>query len=115
MTREMLRELIRQSPDTAMALLRLQAQTIRMLSSQLDSITFVSVKGRIAQFLLRSLHSTGVRTVVTTHEEIAAVVGASRVTVSKLITQLCAAGIIRTGYGFVTVLLPEELEKLAAG
>lgn len=111
-SREMLMDMIARDPGTAMALLKHQAQTIRMLSSQLDSVTFVNVKGRIAQFLLRAYHTTGNMTIVTTHEEIAGVVGASRVTVSKLMTQLSRSGCIKTGYGFVTILSVDELEQI---
>ncbi len=107
----MLTGIIRQSPDAAMEIFRLQAQTIRMLSSQLDSMTFVSAKGRIAQYLLRASGGKD-RIVQTTHEEIAGVIGVSRVTVSKLMRQLVSEKVIRTGYRFVEITDRESLERL---
>ena len=107
----MLTGIIRQSPDAAMEIFRLQAQTIRMLSSQPDSMTFVSAKGRIAQYLLRASGGKD-RIVQTTHEEITGVIGVSRVTVSKLMRQLVSEKVIRTGYRFVEITDRESLERL---
>lgn len=112
--KDMLINIIKASPQTAMELFRIQAQTIRMLSSQLDSVTFISVKGRIAQFLLESAISSGNNEIKTTHEEIASVVGASRVTVSRLMTQLSAEGIVRTGYRMVKIIDYTALEALCS-
>lgn len=111
-TRDMLISIIKSSPETAMELFRIQAQTIRMLSSQLDSATFINAKGRIAQFLLEAAVSGAGDKIQATHEEIAAAVGASRVTVSRLLTQLADEGIIKTGYKTVTVISRSALKEL---
>ena len=97
------------SPQLAMELFALQAQTIRMLSQQLGSITFLSARGRIAQVLLRSLSVSDNNVILTTHEDIANMVGTSRITVSKILARLASQGIISTGYRSVTVLEPELL------
>ena len=52
--KSILTDIIRREPRTAFEIFRLQAQTIRMLSSQIDGMTFQTAKSRIAQFLLRS-------------------------------------------------------------
>ncbi len=111
--RSTLTEIIRKNPQTAMELFKLQAQTIRMLSSQLDSITFSSADSRIARFLLESMHPVANGFVVkTTHEEIASVAGVSRVTVSKFMMRLSKLGAVKTGYKIITILNPEQLKEL---
>lgn len=109
---EKLKETIRSNPEIAMELLRMQAQTIRMLSMQVDSITFLQANNRIAQFLLQSavLHS-GVWVVPTTHEEIASVVGTSRVTVSKIINSFAEKGMVKTGYRKIIILSVDKLRE----
>lgn len=111
--KEKLKEFIRSNPEIAMALLRMQAQTIRMLSAQVDSITFLQADSRIARFLLQSavLHD-GEWVVQATHEEIASVIGTSRVTVSKIVNAFAEKGILRTGYRKIILLSPERLEQL---
>lgn len=109
---EILTDTIAKNPQIAFELLRLQAQTIRMLSAQLDSMTFVGAKGRIARFLIHSLPRPDERHVSTTHEEIAGVIGVSRVTVSKIMTQLVRDGILKTGYKYIEILDKQQLELL---
>ncbi len=104
--RYMLTDMVRRNPDTALELLRLQAQTIRMLSSQVDSITFDSAEQRILHLLSQSMQNSGDNTIVITHEEIGNAVGVSRVTVSKIMSRLCSEGIIQTGYRCIKVLRP---------
>lgn len=110
--KHLLTDIIKKSPETAMELFKLQAQTIRMLSAQVDSMTFTDARCRIASFLLRSVRTTGDCRIKTTHEEIASVVGVSRVTVSKIMTKLASEGIIKTGYGSVLVADTEKLAEI---
>lgn len=107
-----LMEIIRKNPQTAMELFKIQAQTIRMLSSQVDSITFLSAHSRIARFLLESMRMTSSGLLAnTTHEEVASAVGVSRVTVSKFMIELSRLGIIKTGYKTIKILNPEKLKE----
>lgn len=106
-------DLIRRTPSAAMELLRLQAQTIRMLSAQVNSITFDDAAGRIARYLLSAMTQNGIAAV--THEEIAGAVGVSRVTVSKIISRLSREKILRTGYRCLELVQPEALKALCRG
>ncbi len=110
--KNILTDIIRKNPQTAMELLRLQAQTIRMLSAQVDSMTFTGATVRIAQFLIQSSHNSGSDTVAVTHEEIGSVVGVSRVTVSKIISRFVAEGIVKTGYKSIMILNKKRLSEL---
>ena len=108
--RDTLLSIISRSPQTALELLRLQASTVRMLSRQVDSMTFIDAKGRIAQFLLTAAGAGNI--VHTTHESIAAAVGVSRVTVSKLMAQLASDGAVRPGYRCIELTDKKRLEDL---
>lgn len=93
--KEQLTGLISEFPGLAFELLEILANRIRMLSSQLDSMTFMQADARIAQLLLKSEKNNEV---FLTHEEIANTVGVSRVTVSKTLSRFAKKGYIATEY-----------------
>lgn len=95
-----LTELIRKEPKIAFELLEILAYRIRLLSSQIDSMTFKQADARIAQLLIESEIDGTIRL---THEEIANTVGVSRVTVSKILGDFSKRGIISTEYGYVKI------------
>lgn len=98
-------------PDFAMTLLNLQARSIRMLSSQVSSITFLQADCRIARLLIQlsERDKSGKCYVRLTHEEIGDIIGVSRITVSKILNSMGANKIIKTGYREIMI---EDLEKL---
>ena len=100
---------IAQHPTLAFELLEILANRIRLLSSQLDSMTFMQADARIAGLLLESEHN-GI--VAITHEEIANTVGVSRVTVSKTLSRFAKSGYISTEYRRILIKSREGLEKL---
>lgn len=105
--------LIKDKPELALELLEIQATRIRQLSAQIDSITFMKADGRIARLLLQSISSeSGEDTVNYTHEEIAGIVGVSRVTVSKILNQFKRSGFLKTDYGKIVVLNRNELYRI---
>ena len=104
-----LTDIIAQHPTLAFELLEILANRIRLLSSQLDSMTFMQADARIAGLLLESEHD-GI--VAITHEEIANTVGVSRVTVSKTLSRFAKSGYISTEYRRILIKSREGLEKL---
>ena len=110
--KDMLTKIIKDDPEKAFEIFSLQAKTILKLESRLDNMTFVSAKGRIARFLIQSLKNPDQRKVTTTHEEIANIIGVTRVTVSKIIIQLVKDNIIKTGYKSIEILDKEKLIML---
>lgn len=98
-------------PKLAFELLEILANRIRLLSSQLDSMTFLQADARIARLLLQN-ESNG--SVSLTHEDIAASVGVSRVTVSKTLGRLAAKGDIATAYRKIVIKNRAGLEELSA-
>lgn len=106
----MLTELFSQNPKLAFTLLEILANRIRLLSFQLDSMTFLQADARIARILLEN-ESDGV--ISLTHEEIADVVGVSRVTVSKILGKLTKKGILSTEYRKIIIKDSKYLEEIS--
>ena len=106
-----LTDIIAQHPTLAFELLEILANRIRLLSSQLDSMTFMQADARIAGLLLESEHDGSV---AITHEEIANTVGVSRVTVSKTLSRFAKAGCISTEYRRILIKSRELLKKNCA-
>lgn len=104
--------LIKDNPKLALELLKIQATRIRQLSSQIDAITFMKADGRIASLLLRSASSNIVNY---THEEIAGIVGVSRVTVSKILNRFKREGLLKTDYGKIVLINTVELKRISQG
>ncbi len=104
--------LIRENPRLALELLKIQASRIRLLSGQIDSMVFMKADGRIARLLLQNMNA-GDNTVTLTHEEIAGMAGASRVTVSKTLNNFKRKGILLTDYGRIVILNTDALRKIS--
>lgn len=102
--------LISDNPRLAFELLEILANRIRLLSVQLDSMTFMQAEQRIARLLLES---SGNDRVSLTHEEIATAVGVTRVTVSKTLARLSKTGVLATEYRSVIIKDRAALEEIA--
>lgn len=109
---QLLINLIQSNPDIAMELLNIQAKRIRELSAQIDSMTFLQADGRIARLLLQSCNSNS-STVNLTHEEIAGIIGVSRVTVSKILNSFKRKGYLKTAYRKIILVDKNSLYALS--
>lgn len=105
-----LTELFSQNPKLAFRLLEILANRVRLLSFQLDSMTFLQADARIARILLEN-KTDGI--INLTHEEIADVVGVSRVTVSKILGKLTKKGILSTEYRKIIIKDSKYLEEIS--
>lgn len=108
-----LEHILRTHPELALPLLRYLARTVRLLSSHVDDISFRPADRRLAGALLRQAGSGA--QLRTTHEELGTAVGASRVTVSRVLSRFAARGWIGTGYGAIRILDRPALEDFAQG
>ncbi|MCQ2514955.1 MAG: Crp/Fnr family transcriptional regulator [Ruminococcus sp.] len=106
---ESLMELIKKYPRIAFELLEILSNRIRLLSAQIDAMTFMQADARIAQLLIESEAGGEIKL---THEEMAAVVGVSRVTVSKILGKFVKSGIISTEYGRVIIKNRDRLSEI---
>lgn len=108
-TRRSLTECIRRDPQFALDLLTYLSQTIRMLSAQVDSMTFLRADRRIARLLLSLSAADGAAH--TTHDDLAELAGVSLVTVSRVLARFAARGWIKTGYRTVRIRDAGGLKK----
>lgn len=98
------------NPDLAIDMLKYLSRTIRMLSIQVDHMTFLQADKRLAKMLISlSEHCK----VYATHEELASLIGVSRVTVSKLLIKFVKNQWIRTQYRCIVIRNLVELQKFA--
>lgn len=105
-----LTNLFAKHPKLAFELLEILSNRIRLLSAQLDSMTFLQADARIARLLLQSEKDGRV---ALTHEEIASAVGVSRVTVSKTLGKFSANGDISTAYRKIVIKNRARLEEMS--
>lgn len=111
--RAALDRVFRQHPELALPMLQYLAKTIRMLSHYVDEATFLPAGARLARHLL-----SGAKEGVPfpcTHEELGFAIGASRVTVSRLLADFTRRGLVKTGYRSITVLDRAALEQESSG
>jgi CRP-like cAMP-binding protein len=106
-----LHEPFKARPELALSLLRITALKQRALATKLAQAHAPSPEGRIGEFLLRLSKLYAVPTphgnviqVYLTHEQIAAITGTSRVTVTRTLTRLRKAGAIAVEDGRIRVI-----------
>ncbi len=109
--RDTLDQALRRHPELALPLLQYLARTVRLLSSQVDHMSFLSADKRVARYLLSQ--TTGGEPLRRTHEEIGNAVGVSRVTISRVLGALVRGGLVETSYHSVRVTNRQGLERLA--
>lgn len=109
--RQMVLEELSASPELALALLKYLARTVRLLSTQVDTMAFLRGEQRVARCLLSLPRDAG-GTVRCSQEEIASAVSVSRVTVNRILQRFAQAGLVETGYGVVRLLDAAGLEDV---
>lgn len=109
-SRPVLLNCFQREPGLAMHMLQLLANTVRMLSAQVDSMTFLQADKRLARLLITLTAGREDAPVPYTHEELANLAGTSRVTVSKILGAFQRKGWVRTGYRSVVVTAPAALD-----
>lgn len=102
----------RREPRLAMSLLACLSQTIRMLSAQVDALSFREADERLARLLLNLSEGGSVRA---THEDLACLAGVSRVTASRVLAGFARKGWIETRYRGIVVLDPGGLGGVPGG
>lgn len=95
--RQAAQQLFSARPDLAMAMLKYMARTVRLLSGHVDDISFLGADKRIARLLL-TLYADARGPIRCTQEEIGIAVGASRVTVSRILRNFVRKGWVKTEY-----------------
>lgn len=114
-----LRTALSDMPSLAEALLAVTAAKQRVLARRLLALTQASPKSRIVEMLLRlsaiyGRREEGEMLIETrlSHEQIAALIGVTRVTVTRALTELTNDGVIRVERTAVRILDLDQLENL---
>lgn len=105
--------------DLAFKVLKLVGLKRVEIETRLEELAYCSVSERIASLLTRMTKRHGVKDdggikirPRLTHRDIAFLVGASRETVTEILNQMKAQGVIDTSFMSITVRDPEALERL---
>lgn len=109
--RESILTCFREQPDLALSMICSLSRNVRMLSTQINEISFLPAEQRLARFLVEE-SGYGVRQVSYTHEEIGSMIGSSRVTVSRILRTFAEQRLICTSYRKIEVLQPKQLSRL---
>lgn len=104
MTRAQMEELIRHKPELAIKLVETLAARLREAEARLRELAYERVEGRLLYLLLRLAEQFGRRRgelvclgVRLTHEELAAMIGSTRETVTATLSGLARRGVLRSG------------------
>lgn len=92
-----------QDPSLALNFIEFLSKKVRMLSNEIDNISFLSAEKRIAQYLINMNLYTNC-SIHCTHEGIGRAVGASRVTVSRTLKKFSEYKWINTEYRKIVIL-----------
>ncbi|MEJ6596185.1 Crp/Fnr family transcriptional regulator [Parasphingorhabdus sp.] len=111
-----LQSLMESDPTITRLLLKTMALTVQESFSLIESSRNLSVPQRLAQALLQlcSDQQDGAD-IMATQQDLADLVGVSRVSLGKALTKLQLAGMIEPGYGFVTIKDRAALREFVAG
>ena len=95
-------------PELSRDLLQYFIEENNHLTHLLESITLYSAADRVMDFLFVATDH-GKRQIPYTHEDVAMCLSMNRVTVSRIIKNLCDQGIVENSYGKISLKNPEEL------
>ncbi|WP_038045682.1 Crp/Fnr family transcriptional regulator [Thermus caliditerrae] len=107
--------LIRRLPLFAHNLARILAYRLREANLELDLLAFEEAQSRVAYALLKLVRQGYGLRLHLRHQDLAALAGASRETVTRVLHQLKGQGILRLAPGEVEVLDERLLEEVAFG
>lgn len=113
-------EFLRESPQACVSIIAMLCQRLRRLSTQLEEVSFLDVSGRIARKLIEMTkdgpgdpRTNTSPTYAISQEELARIIGASRVMVNKVLNSFVDLGLISIARKKLAVLDASELNRIA--
>lgn len=113
---------LREQPDAALILLGELTARVRRLSAQVEDLMFLDIPGRLARTLLRLGEQYGRRTdrgveidLQITQTELGGMVGATRVSVNRLLHWFSERGLIAMDERRIVIVRPEALQARIVG
>ena len=113
MSRGDVERLLLADPRVAARIAGFLGRRVAELESRLSDTVLKSAPDRIASSLARLAHGGG-GTIRLTHEQLAELVGTTRETVTKVLGELVARGLVQLRRGRIVVTNPQDLRGLAA-
>ena len=111
-----LEKIIMERPRLALKIIEAMSKKTRLLTSQIRDLVFQDAAGRLASLLVRFGEDFGIDVdegkkidIVLTHQEIANLLGTSRVTVTKMINKFIDEGILKIKNRKMIILDEERL------
>jgi CRP/FNR family cyclic AMP-dependent transcriptional regulator len=114
-TRDDILQLLRKRPDIALRLLDSVGSRLKSLEDRLEDAVFSPVKVRLTRFLLSSLDPADNSISGYTQAEIGDAIGALRQTITEVLGDLEAQGLIEVGRKQIRVMNRPALEEIAQG
>jgi CRP-like cAMP-binding protein len=114
-TRDDILQLLRERPDIALRLLDSVGSRLKSLEDRLEDAVFSPVKVRLTRFLLSSLDPADNSISGYTQAEIGDAIGALRQTITEVLGDLEAQGLIEVGRKQIRVMNRPALEEIAQG
>ncbi len=112
MSRVDLERVLINKPRVALRLLDVLGSRMREMESRLEGITFKGVPARLANLLLEFERKSGPTVEGFSHLELAEMIGATRETVTKVLDEFRAAGLVELGRRQLTILDREGLRAI---
>lgn len=108
-------QICRQYPEVALKILAVVGRRLRHLVFTLESVTFGSIRQRLAKLLLEAREQAGTDTfpLPLTHQELASRLGTVREVISRNLGRFQAEGLIRTEGRQIELLNPQGLLREA--
>lgn len=120
MNRRQLEELVRRKPEVGIRLISILSERLALYESRLEDIGLKEVPARLASLILRLTDSEGVMTWTGvripnryTHEQLAAMIGAKRETVTRAFGQLQELGAVELRRRRIHIKDQDALERAA--
>ena len=102
---------VERSPRAIREILRLLARTVRRASGRIEDLVFLDVPGRVAKCLLDLATANERNEVELTQDDLAAFVGATRVSVNRALADLEGLGAIAVARRHIAIKEPTLLRK----
>jgi CRP/FNR family transcriptional regulator len=119
--REDFEEVLHGHPQTALRIIGALAERLRLAEEEIENLVFRDVPGRLAFALLRLGEAYGVRdpktgsirlTLRLTHQDLASMIGATRETVTTILTRFRDEGLTDLQDRHIVIRLPDRLRAL---
>lgn len=108
-------EFLEASPRVCIVIIASLCKSIRRVSTHLEEVSFLDVSGRVARNLLSMAAKDSLQPIcIISQEELAKVVGASRVIVNKILNSFVDLGFISLARKRIIILNEYELDRIGS-